>query len=216
MDPQVAKKITEFFAQYPSKRIAKHQILVHAGEAPGGIYHLIEGQVRQYDIADTGSEVVVNVFKPPAFFPMSWAINKTPNNYFFETSESTKLQIAPPNEVITFLHNNPDVMYDLLGRLYRGTDGMQRRMAHLMGGTAHSRVVFELLTEAKRFGKQRPDGAYLLHIHEDELARRAGLSRETVNRELSKLKSDGLLDVDHTDLSVKDLARLELALGDRL
>lgn len=216
MDTQLSKKIEKFFAKYRLRHYDKNQILIYAGDDPPGVFHLISGQVRQYDITNHGKEVVVNAFKPPAFFPMAWAINRTPNRYFFETSGFTELRMAPAEDVVAFLKANNDVTYNLLSRLYSGTDGMQRRMAHLMGGGAHSRILFELLVECKRFGKKQNDGSYVLVMHEDELARRSGLSRETVNRELGKLKARKLLEVDHRQLIVKDLGSLEQELGSGL
>lgn len=216
MDTQVSKKIEKFFAKYRLRHFDKRQILIYAGDDPPGIFHLISGQVRQYDITEKGEEVVVNVFKPPAFFPMAWAINKTPNQYFFETSEPTEIRMAPASDVVTFLKANHDVTYDLLSRLYSGTNGMQRRMAHLMGGSGHSRVLFELLVECKRFGKLQKNGLYILSMHEDELARRSGLSRETINRELVKLKTLKIINITHKEIIIKNLKRLEAELGSGL
>src|SRR3989344_1674180 len=213
MDTQLSKKIEKFFAKYRLRHFDKSQILIYAGDNPPGVFHLISGQVRQYDITEKGEEVVVNVFKPPAFFPMAWAINKTPNQYFFETSEPTEIRMAPASDVVAFLKANHDVTYDLLSRLYSGTNGMQRRMARLAGGSGHSRVLFELLVECKRFGKKQKDGSYILVMHEDELARRSGLSLGTVNRELGKLKARKVLKIDHKQFIVKDLGSLEKELG---
>ena len=93
---------------------------------------------------------------------------------------------------------------------------MQRRMAHLMGGTARSRLVFELMIECQRFGIRQDNGSYLLTLHEDELARRSGMSRETVNRELSKLKAEAVVGMRRHDLIVKDLHRLQQLIGETL
>ena len=172
--------------------------------------------MRQYDITDKGLEVVVNVFKESAFFPMMWAINNTPNQYFYEVSAESSTRKAPTNEVIEFLKANSDVTYDLLSRVYSGTEGLQRRMAHLMGGTSQSRLLFELAVECGRFGVKDKSGVYALQLTEDELASRSGLSRETVSRKLNKLKSQGLVTVNHGTISVKDLARLQMMLGSNL
>ena len=212
----VTTTVAAFFAKYDTKHYENGQILVQAGDDPPGILYLQSGSVRQYDISDSGDEVVVNVFKPHAFFPMSWAINKVPNRYFFQASSDVRVVIAPADNVVAFLRANPDVMYDLLSRLYSGVEGIVRRMAHLMGGTARSRVLFELITECQRFGQRQDGDSYLLMIHEDELARRAGLSRETVNRELGKLKTAKFLTVSHKDLIVTSLNRLKAELGEGL
>jgi CRP-like cAMP-binding protein len=145
----VTKKVEQFFSRYPLKQYDKGEILILADEDPKYIYNLVEGHVREYDISYRGDEIVVNVFKPPAFFPMSWPIAKTPNRYFFEAAEKVKARLAPPEEVFDFIKNNADVTLDLLARLYIGVDGMRRRMAHLMGGSAKSRLLFELIIECR-------------------------------------------------------------------
>jgi CRP-like cAMP-binding protein len=216
VDDNINQKITDFFATYPAKHLAKGQVLVQANENPPGIYHIVSGQVRQYDISDQGSEVVVNVFKAPAFFPMSWAITGTPNQYFFEAATELEVRLAPAADAVNFLRQNPEVMFDLLVRLYSGVEGLQRRMAHLMGGTAQTRVAFELVVACKRFGDQQADGSYDIEISEEELARRSGLARETINRELASLKRQGVIVVDHGHVVVRDLLRLESSLGGRL
>ena len=216
MDDHVATKIEDFFADYPTKHFVDRHVLIQAGDEPPGIFHLLNGQVRKYDISDRGTEVVVNVYQSPAFFPMSWAVNSIPNQYFYEASGPVEAKLAPSDEVVSFLKANPEVMYDLLRRLYYGIEGQQRRMAHLMGGTSESRVLFELILECKRFGRQRPGGAIELNLHEEELARRSGLSRETVSRELSKLREKKWLTVGHKQLIVRNLSSLERELGEDL
>lgn len=213
MDGSITLKIEAFFAKYPLKHFDKNQILIYANEEPSGIFHLLNGQVREYDITDGGEEVVVNAFKPPAYFPLSYAINHTHNLYYYETITAVDARLAPAPEVVNFLKKNNDVMFELISRLFSGTIGMQRRMAHMMGGGGKRRVLYELVIECKRFGNRQADGTYILNMHEDELAHRAGLARETVNRELVKLKQQQLLDVNRHDLIIKDLVGIENLIG---
>lgn len=157
--PDVDAKVRAFFQGFPARKFDKDHILVHAGDDPPGVFYLEEGNVREYDISNQGDEIVVNVFKPPAFFPMSWAINRTPNQYFYTAESKIVVRRAPADEVVGFLKSNPDVTFDLLSRVYRGTDGLLRRMAHLMGSDARTRLLFELLIEGRRFGQPAGGGA---------------------------------------------------------
>ncbi len=216
MNIAVLSKVEAFFGNYTLKHFDGRQILIHAGEDPKGIIYLQSGQVRQYDITERGDEVVVNVFKPPAFFPMLWAINKSPNEYFYETVGKVEARVAPVDEALSFIKQNPDVVYDLLSRLYSGVEGMQRRMAHLMGGSSRSRVLFELALECRRFGVKGRDGSFALMIREEELAKRCGLARETVSRELAELKKNHIIEVNYNHFVVKDLNHIEAELGTRL
>lgn len=209
------QKVSAFFSKYPTVEYKKGEILVRAGEEPRRIIYLLQGSVEEYDISPSGDKVVVNVFKPPAFFPMSWAINKTPNDYFFEAATDVVAQLAPPAEAVKFLHKEADVTFDLLKRVYAGTDGLLRRSAHLMGGGAQNRLTFELIVSAKRFGKKSVGGT-VIKMTEAELGERTGVSRETVSRELARLKKQGLVSVSRNQILVSDISGLEKNLGSEL
>lgn len=213
MPSVVEKQIDDFFAQYPPRRHSKGQILIFAGDEPDYVYNLISGKVKQYDVTYRGDEVILNVFKASAFFPMSLAINKTTNPYIYEAETDIEVRQAPADEAVDFIKSHPDVLFDLLARVYRGTDGLLGRMAHLMSSSAKSRLLYELLLECRRFGEVQKDGGYLISINEKDLGSRAGLSRETVSREAGKLKREGLLEIRHNNIFIKDIAALEKRLS---
>jgi CRP/FNR family transcriptional regulator len=213
MDPSVSSKIEEFFDQYRLRKYAKGQVLILNGDETDYVYHLISGKVKQYDVSYRGDEIILNIFKPPAFFPMSLAINKLPNPYIYEAETDIEIRQAPAEEVVAFLKENPDVAFDLLSRVYRGLDGLIGRMAHLMSGSAKSRLLYELVIEARRFGEDRSDGSRVIKLNEKDLGARAGMSRETVNREIRKLKTAGLLTIGKNDIVINDMAALEAAMN---
>ena len=84
MSTDIEAKVHVAFSAFPKREYPKGQILVFADESPENIFYIVEGQVRKYDVSYRGDEVVINIFKPPAYFPMSWAINRTPNKYFYK------------------------------------------------------------------------------------------------------------------------------------
>jgi len=145
---------------------------------------------------------------------MSNVLNDVLNMYFFEAATDVKTHIAPSTAAVQFLQENPDITLDLLRRVYRGTDGLLRRMAHLMGGDAKHRLVFEIVNTGYRFGELQEDGSLHLAFSESELGRLSGLTRETVSRTLKTLKAAGLLKVTRRGISVTNMQRLEALLGD--
>ena len=213
MSVSPADKIHDHFSSYPKRTYPKGQILMFADEDPEHIYYLVKGRVREYDISYRGDEVIVNLFKPGAFFPMSWAINRTANKYFYKTEIETELHVVPADDALEFLKRNPDVLFDLMSRIYRGMDGLLGRIVHLMSGTAKSRLTYELIVECRRFGETTKDGIYKLDVNEVDLAARSGLSRETVSREMQTLKDKGWITYTKKVLFVTDLGSLEHTLG---
>jgi CRP-like cAMP-binding protein len=216
MPSEIANKIQREFSKYPRREYPKGQILVFADENPDHIFYMVEGRVRKYDVSYRGDEVIINVFQPPSFFPMSWAINQTPNKFFYKTETPVVLHAVPADEALRFLQQNPDVTLDLLSRLYKGLEGVYGRLVHLMSGTARSRLLYELIIECRRFGEKQHDGSNLFRLSEVDLGARAGLSRETVSREMKKIKSKGWAEVNKLGVVIKDFAALEAAIGEEI
>lgn len=212
MDDSIRNLVEDFFSSFPEIRYPKNQILLFPGEEASKIFHIVEGRVSQYSISYRGDEIVVNTFKPPAFFPMSMAINHVPSKFFYKTETTTTMRLAPVVDVLAFVQSEPDVAYNLLSRVYIGIESVLERMVHLMSGTAKSRLIFELVIEFKRFADKAANAGYL-EVNEASIASRTGLSRETVSREMKHLKTKKLVAIESGKIYITDLAALEKQLG---
>lgn len=202
MDTKIHEKLESFFTKFKHQTYKKGEILIRADDDPTGIFYLKKGFVKEYAISTKGDEMVVNIFKPISFFPMSWAINNTKNMHFFEAVTDVEVNKSPKEVTIEFIKNNPDILFDLLRRVFRGIDGIMMRMAYLMSGNAYTRLITELIIQTKRFGNP-------LRISEKDLAAFAGMTRETVSREMKILKNKGLVLFEKSTIVIKNFEKLE-------
>lgn len=212
MDTIVLNKVERFFSTYKLEEIKKGEIIIRAFENQNKVYFLSEGSVKMYSISKNGKEFILNTFKPVSFFPMSLAVNNGENLYFYETLTPVKVRIAPFKKVVNFLKENPDVMFDLLQRLYKGIDGLLIKMDFAMTTDAKSRIIVELITQAKRFGDGK-NKRYELNISISSLATNVGLARETVSRQLKILKQKGLISFKNKKVIIFDLNKLVEEVG---
>jgi len=194
MQSAIHSKVAIFFSAYPARTYRKGDMVIFADDTVPSIYFLESGLVVQYDISDAGDQVTLNTFKSHAFFPVSSALNTAPNRYFFEAITPATARCAPAEAVLTFLQENPDVVLDLLSRVYRGTDGLLRQLMQLKSGTAEHRLLLEICIIAQRFGEQLADGSFTVLMTENQLAQQTGLARETVSRALAALTEQHLVD----------------------
>lgn len=213
MDARVAQKVKEAFSAYPKRLYPKGQILLFADEEPTHIFYILRGKVRMFAITYRGDEAITNIFSDGSFFPMSLVLGGAPNRYFYKTEEDTVIHLIPPDDVRQFMRTNPEVIMDVLSRVYSGIDGLLGRLVHLMAGSARSRLMYELVIESRRFGKKQSDGTIKLHVNEQDLAARAGMTRETVSREIQRLKAKGWLTMGkHGGIVITNLPDIEAAL----
>jgi CRP/FNR family transcriptional regulator, cyclic AMP receptor protein len=208
MNDAVQKKLEAFFTGYKKEFYKKGEIVIRADDEPGGIFYLEKGEIKMYLISRNGDEMVLTIFKPISFFPMSWGINGLQNRYYFEAMSDTTVWRAPRNDVLEFLKKNPEVTFDLLARLYRGLEGVLSRMVNLMKGSAYTRLITELTITAKRFGSVEKNGVRIF-ITESDLSAASGMTRETVSREMKILKEKGLVSFRKNVLLIHNINVLE-------
>jgi len=208
MENNAKDKIFQFFKQKKPQTYKKGEYLKTPEKQPIGVFCLQSGTVRCFGVSKDGIELTINIFKPISFFPVSWVINSTSDNYTYEAMTDIDVAIASKDEFEMFLQNNPDVVYDLLKRIYRGLDGYFLRMESLLTGDPYFRTVVQLVIHTRRFGVQEGE-RYKVQVTQVQLASLAGLTRETVTREIKKLETKNLVEYKGKQLVILDLAKLE-------
>jgi CRP/FNR family transcriptional regulator len=216
MATSTKEQVTKFFQTYPQLSRPDGTILIQAEQQPSGVHFLISGSVKMLAISNSGDELVLNIFRPSAFFPMSWAINHTANPYFYQAIGPVCYHLAPREDVMAFIQQQPAVMLDLLSRIYRGADGLLQRMTYLQAGNKYATVITELLITAKRFGTSGSTPSSLeVDLNQQDIASQSGMARETVSREMRRLKDKGLITFTHHRLVIPNVERLEAELANQ-
>lgn len=206
----IIKKLDKFFGQYKLLKFKKKEVMIRADDPPSGIFYLKSGVVREYIISPKGEELTLNIYRPYAFFPMSYALNKTVNNHFYEAQTLVTVWRAPAEDTLQFIKNEPDIMFDLLSRVYIGLQGLFLRMGYLMTGSAEDKLLTEILIYGKRFGKIINNKLVVdLELTQKDLAAQTGLARETVGRIIKNLQSKSLIISQNKRLIINNLTELE-------
>lgn len=200
----------DFYDKFRSRRYKKGETLIRADDNPQGIFCLTKGYVRQYTISKSGSEFTLNILKPVSYFPMVWAINGTPNIYYFEALTPVVVGRAPRKEVVDFIRNKPELIFTLMSELLEDYGETLTRIEHLVFGDAYRRVLSVYIYLAKHFGEEVKGKTIVKHrfTHQD-IATLVGVARETATSEINKLENKGLIKYVNHSIVYSDLDILE-------
>lgn len=213
MDNAKLKEFEEFYAQFTTRNYKKGEMLIRADDDPQGIFCLKKGYVRQFTISKMGTELTLHILKPISYFPMVWAINGTPNVYFFEALTEAEVWRAPRDQVVNFIKDKPVVIFELMSELLEDYAESLTRVEHLVFSDAYRRVISVLLYIAKHFGEKDGKGIIVKHrFTQQDIATLVGVARETASNEMVKLEKKGLIKyVDHAIL-FESMEKLDMEL----
>jgi len=208
------KEFEKFYKQFKIRNYKKGEMLIRADDDPQGIFCLTKGYVRQYTISKTGFELTLHILRPISYFPMVWAINGTPNVYYFEALTPVEVGRAPRDEVVDFIKDKPDIIFELLSELIQDYAESLKRIEHLVFSDAYRRVISVLLYIAKHFGEEHGKGVIIAYrFTQQDIATLTGVARETASIELVKLEEKGLIKyIDHSIL-IEDIKKLNAELS---
>jgi CRP/FNR family transcriptional regulator, cyclic AMP receptor protein len=208
------KELESFYKQFAIRNYKKGELLIRPDDEPLGIFYLTKGYVRQYTISKTGLELTVNILKPISYFPFVWAINGTPNVYYFEALTPVEAGRAPRDQVVSFIKDKPGIIFKLMSELVENYAETLTRIEHLVFSDAYRRVISVLLYLAKHFGEAKDNGIVVSHrFTQQDIATLVGVARETASSEMAKLEKMGLIKyLDHA-LFFKSIKKLELELS---
>jgi CRP/FNR family transcriptional regulator len=192
----------EFYKQFTTRNYKKGEMLIRADDDPLGIFCLTKGYVRQYTISKTGFELTLHILRPISYFPMVWAVNGTPNVYFFEALTPVEVGRAPRDQVVNFIKDKPTIIFELLSELIEDYAESLTRIENLVFSDAYRRVISILLYITKHFGEKYKKGIIVRHrFTQQDIATLVGVARETASNEMVKLEKKGLIKyIDHAIL----------------
>src|SRR3990167_9555961 len=209
MNTDKTKEFEAFYSQFAIRKYKKGEMLIRADDDPQGIFCLTKGYVRQYTISKSGSELSLHILKPVSYFPMVWAINGTPNLYFFEALTSSEVGRAPRDQVVNFIKDKPTIIFDLMSELLEDYAETLTRVEHLVFSDAYRRVISVLLYIAKHFGEKHKKGVIVHHrFTQQDIATLVGVDRETASNEMVKLEKKGLVTYINHSMLFESITKL--------
>ncbi len=204
---ELAKFWTE--ALYPAR-----SLIVSEDEIDDDVFFILSGRARAATYTDTGREVLMSDLPPGESFGIFAAIDGLPrstNVIAVEESRIARMSAAHFNQA---LYSEPAVTRAFVLYLVERIRHLSSRMTAVTTRNAEQRLIAELLHLAEA-GMTGPDTAVITSLPtQQELAILLFSQRESIGRDMSKLKDAGLIERKGRTLEIRSVSRLKARLGD--
>lgn len=192
------------------RKYAPGQIVFNEGDACSGLYIVASGHIRIFKTSANGREQVLNIDGPgssvaelPVFdggnYPASVAAVDETILLFVSKEDFRELCLTHPQVALKVLR--------VVGMRLRRLVGIIEELSFT---TVRHRLAALLLRHAQHDGQKTGNGiVFMLPENNQEIASQIGTVRELVSRNLSRLQSEGIVDIDDRRVTVRDIKRLE-------
>jgi CRP-like cAMP-binding protein len=180
--------------------------IVMQKEEPGHALFIVErGTVRIYVPSSQGNDLILAVLGPGDFFGDLSLLDGRPRSASASVTTDATLLSLERADFITLITQRPAaamaVLEAVAGRL-RETDEMASDLAFL---DVAGRLAKRLLDLAASHGVQKDGGVLIdLAVTQEDLANMIGVTRESVNRNLSEFQTLGLISKQGRRIVVRD------------
>jgi len=201
--------LVNLFHQGTRQVYEKGEFVIRPGGPPQGVFYILSGLVKAYDITKYGEENLLIIRKPGEILGMTWAITGEDRHILYAALAHTELLHISREQFVDFLRSNPKAalpLVDMLVDMYRLHS---ERILNLEYRTVRERLVSFLLTTSRRFGRKTAEGIVLdVPLRHQDIASSISATRETTGRELSALERQGLLKSAQSIVTLKNIDKL--------
>ncbi len=201
--------LVNLFHQGTRQVYEKGEFVIRPGGPPQGVFYILSGIVKAYDITKYGEENLLIIRKAGDVLGLTWALTGKEYRVLYSALARTELLQVSREEFSNFLKANPRAalpVVDMLADMYRLHS---ERILNLEYRTVRERLVSFLLSTSRRFGRETPDGLVIdVPLRHQDIASSISATRETTGRELSALERQGLLKSSQSIITLKNIEKL--------
>jgi len=204
------RALVNLFHQGTKLTYEKGEFIIRPGDSPSGVFYIVSGLVKAYDITKYGDENLLIIRKRGEILGLTWAVTGENRHIIYAAIAPTTVMQVSRDHFTDFLRKNPETALPLLDMLTDMYRLHSERILNLEYRTVRERLVSFLLTTANRFGHKTEDGGIRLDVplrHQD-IASSISATRETTGRELAGLERLGLLDTKQSSITLRNMDKL--------
>ncbi|AYH42018.1 Crp/Fnr family transcriptional regulator [Azoarcus sp. DN11] len=171
-----------------SVRASRGEMILHRGTEPGGMYLVLEGEVKLFLISSAGAEKVVRLAGPGDTFCEENIFSGTRQTLAAQATRSSIVLHLQRNALQAAMAAQPQFAMALMARLSERMQELVEGMEQCTQRSSTQRVAHYLVQHA-----DGDDGEVHLPCDKQTIASQLNLTPETFSRVLNRLRRDGFI-----------------------
>jgi len=195
----------KFTSTYPAGAV-----LFVEGQTPRGVYLLCKGRVKLAMTSMDGKSIILRIVEAGELIGVNSAIMGKPYELTAETLEPCQVNFLNRDAFLKLIRDHREISENVTKQLSSDYGAACVQIRSLGLARTASEKIARFLLEWSAKGRETNQGLRMnLPLTHEEIAEVVGVSRETVTRTLSELKSKSLISVKGPAFVIRDKHALE-------
>jgi CRP/FNR family cyclic AMP-dependent transcriptional regulator len=186
------KELLDVSTKIVMKEFSKNEIILREEDTSQFMYIILVGKVKAIQTTEEGKEIILAIHQSDEFFGEISLIDGKTSSATVVAIEDSLVAIISKKNFYSVILNQSKVLEKLLQILCLRLREAWKRIHILNFRDAQERLRMLLMILSADSGEKTPEGVLInVKLTHQEIADMAGLTRETVTRELNKLRKKG-------------------------
>ena len=184
-------------------------VIVERDGEDQSVYFIMYGRVHVLNYSSAGRIVTYSSLAEGGMFGEMAAIDGLPRSAWVCAVNDCMVIKISKEIFLSYLQKNPAFSMAVMRKLSKNLRELDERLVNVLSMRAEQRVCVEIISMAKSNTVKSERYCVVEMPTQSNFANLVGLSRETVSRVLSRLRSDGLVKISGNGLDILDRKGLE-------
>ncbi|RRB04744.1 response regulator [Larkinella rosea] len=187
--------------------VKKKQFVYSEGDEPTRLYFVQAGRIKTFKTNADGKEFITGLYQAGDFFGYVNLLEQSDHTDSAVTLEDSELVYIPKEIFIDLLSRDGEVARRFVQLLANRVTDREQQLLNMAYSSLRRRVADTLLRLHSNL--QATDNEPVIQFSRDDLAAMVGTATESLIRTLSEFKSDGLIDINGTNIRVLQPEKLK-------
>lgn len=186
-------------------KLGPRELLFAKGDPGESMYLVVVGRVRVGVVSVEGREVTYALIGPGQLFGEVAVLDGGPRSADATAIEPTELLVIDRRDILAFIRANGDYALRLIEILCMRMRHANELLEDTFFLSLPSRMAKQLLSLGETLGERQPAGdAVTIRMSQQAVADYMGISRESVNKVLSKWEQGGIVSLWRGQITIQD------------
>ncbi|WP_343743860.1 cyclic nucleotide-binding domain-containing protein [Chitinophaga sp.] len=200
--------ITRFLEDRNTIRAAAHEEIYREGGTPRYLYYIMSGKVKTVKTHEDGKDLVIGLYNTGDFFGYIALLEEETYKATAVVMEDAEIALIPRDDAIALFDHSPLIIQRFVRLLARNVTEKEERLLGIAYNTLRKKVASALIHLRNKYQADR-SANYTIDIARDELAALAGTATESLIRTLSEFRSEKLIAIKGSSITLQQPGRLE-------